>query len=211
MTSCLGGAQEIGQQLEAAALATRMAMEADTTAGMEDGAAPGATAQQAPCRSAEKESKQVPPCGRPACLDTHMHDVLWRCASFPKRDPCAALWLHVKASHAHLCFGKSKGCGWCVTGRGVCRAELVAERAVGAAGPEGAVERQRAGLRRRRRRHKCRLQRARPVLAVGRLRPRPGKRSEAPPARLLPSKAWSSASCDGCRKANTLQIQSQRE
>ena len=63
-TSRLGGAQEIGQQLEAAALATRMAMEADTNTGMEDSAAPGAAAQQAPGKSAEKESKQVLSCQR---------------------------------------------------------------------------------------------------------------------------------------------------
>ena len=52
-------AQEIGQQLEAAALAMRMAMEADANAGMEESASSGNGAQQSTSKAAEKESKQV--------------------------------------------------------------------------------------------------------------------------------------------------------
>ncbi len=52
-------AQEIGQQLEAAALAMRMAMEADANTGMEDSASSGNSAQQSTNKAAEKESKQV--------------------------------------------------------------------------------------------------------------------------------------------------------
>ena len=60
--SSLGDAQEIGQQLEAAALAARMAMEADTNTGVEDSAGPRAAVPQASSKPAEKESKQVLPC-----------------------------------------------------------------------------------------------------------------------------------------------------
>ena len=108
--SCLHGVQEIGQQLEAAALATRMAMEADTNTGMEDSAAPGTTAQQAPGKPAEKESKQVLPCGRPAHPDTHMHDVLCQCASSWKGTLVQPAGCICGASHPCLCFGGSKAC-----------------------------------------------------------------------------------------------------
>ena len=59
MLSGSGDVQEIGQQLEAAALAMRMAMEADANTGMEDSPSSGNSAQHSTSKAAEKESKQV--------------------------------------------------------------------------------------------------------------------------------------------------------
>ena len=56
---CSVDAQEIGQQLEAAALAMRMAMESDANTGMEDSASSGSAAHQSASKAGEKENKQV--------------------------------------------------------------------------------------------------------------------------------------------------------
>lgn len=85
--------QEIGQQLEAAALAMRMAMEADANTGMDDSPS-GNGAQHSTSKAAEKESKQVrtviPNTGFVVLKDRQI-------TSQYERSSC--LFLHIMPSH----------------------------------------------------------------------------------------------------------------
>ena len=165
-------AQEIGQQLEAAALAMRMAMEADT---MEDSASSGNGAQHSTNKAAEKESKQVYSvvcCAEPYTPAFKSQQMERSCSGglmVPVPCTCPAVQSgHFYPPHCAGCLEDPLGL------TDLDHAELPAEHPARAARPKGAVERRSAGVWRRRGRHQCGLQCARPVLAVGRLRPGPG-------------------------------------